>query len=487
MNSEVTEKSAYLFIDDTHIQDLEGVVKSVTPASKVSPKPLIKMDQPWEKEWVQGSYINVIYDAEESLFKMWYGAGRRYSDDWSDEGDGLAYAFSEDGIHWEKPVLGLFEDGGSKENNLVHPIIRWGAGGSVMKDPVETDPAKRYKMLFMFQSGDMIFAGITQPVCVAYSADGVHFNVPRGWRNPVIPEGTDTQIVAYWDPKIHRYVVYLRGRPNVRIICMAESDDFENWTPRQSIVAPDGDDPPQDHEFYGMSSLAYRDFRIGFLSIFHTLNEGWLARNQIEEWMPEWMNQMDVQLTYSRDGRNWHRAGNREPILVCGPPGSHDCGNVYPPNAPFVYDDEIWIYHGCSNCLHGEEPRDGSPHQRGINLAKIQRDRLVGLHAPGQGMVTTKSLPKLDQLWINADASGGSVQVELVDPFDRVLDGYSREDCLLFSGNETEWQVTWKTATGPGGGSQAGLLEEKMVSVGRGGVKVKVYMDNARLYALYTA
>jgi hypothetical protein len=77
--------------------------------------------------------------------------------------------------------------------------------------------------------------------------------------------------------------------------------------------------------------------------------------------------------------------------------------------------------------------------------------------------------------------------VELVDPFDRVLDGYSREDCLLFSGNETEWQVTWKTATGPGGGSQAGLLEEKMVSVGRGGVKVKVYMDNARLYALYTA
>ena len=92
MNSEVTEKSAYLFIDDTHIQDLERVVKSVTPASKVSPKPLIKMDQPWEKEWVQGSYINVIYDAEESLFKMWYGAGRRYSDDWSDEGDGLAYA-----------------------------------------------------------------------------------------------------------------------------------------------------------------------------------------------------------------------------------------------------------------------------------------------------------------------------------------------------------------------------------------------------------
>ena len=49
-----------------------------------------------------------------------------------------------------------------------------------------------------------------------------------------------------------------------------------------------------------MSSLAYRDFRIGFLSVFHTLYEGWIAQNQIEDWMPEWMNQMDVQLTYSR-------------------------------------------------------------------------------------------------------------------------------------------------------------------------------------------
>ena len=138
---------------------------------------------------------------------------------------------------------------------------------------------------------------------------------------------------------------------------MAESADFKSWPPRITIVTPDDDAPPQDHEFYGMSSMDYGDFRIGFLSVFHTLNEGWVAANQIEDWMPEWMNQMDIQLTWSRDGRTWNRAGNREPILECGPPGSHDCGSVYPPNAPFVHEDEIWLYHGCSNCLHGEEPR----------------------------------------------------------------------------------------------------------------------------------
>jgi hypothetical protein len=480
------EKAAFLFIDDTNIENLDGVVKGVVPAKKVSQGPLIKKDRAWEEEWLIGSYINVLYDDEEKIFKMWYGVGRKLSEARGEEADGLAYAVSQDGIHWEKPVLNLVEDGGSKENNLVFPILRWGAGTGVMKDPIETDPAKRYKMLFMFQSGDMIFAGITQPVCVAYSADGIHWNVPKGWLNPVIPRGSDTQLVAYWDAKIHRYVVYLRGQPNVRIICMAESDDFENWTPRQIIVAPDALDPPQDHEFYGMSSLTYRDFRIGFLSVFHTLYEGWIAQNQVEGWMPEWMNKMDIQLTYSKDGRTWHRAGNREPILICGPPGSHDCGNVYPPHAPFVLGEEIWVYHGASNGLHGEPPTNGEPLEGGINLAKIEKDRLVCLKTDALGVVTTVPL-SIDPhaLWINADATGGSLQVEIVDPFGRVVPGFGKDDCIPFSGNETAYRVEWKSDPQGVKETSTGGLEEKMVSQARGGLKVKVYLDRARLFALY--
>ena len=105
--------------------------------------------------------------------------------------------------------------------------------------------------------------------------------------------------------------------------------------------------------------MPYRDYRIGFLSVFHTLNESWIAQNRIEDWMPEWMNRMDIQLTYTRDGRSWHRAGNREPILECGPRGSHDSGSVYPAHAPLLVGDEIWLYHTASNSLHGEPPRHG--------------------------------------------------------------------------------------------------------------------------------
>ena len=125
----------------------------------------------------------------------------------------------------------------------------------------------------------MSFAGISQPVCIAYSADGVHWDIPKSWLNPVISKGTDTQICFHWDQFIRRYVVYLRGRPNIRVITMAESEDCVDWTERKLIVSPDAEDPPQNREFYGMSSMQYRDWRVGFLSVFHVLYESWVALN----------------------------------------------------------------------------------------------------------------------------------------------------------------------------------------------------------------
>jgi hypothetical protein len=84
-------------------------------------------------------------------------------------------------------------------------------------------------------------------------------DAPKDWTNPVIAKGTDTHICFHWDNTIRRYVVYLRGRPNVRVITMAESEDCVEWTERELIVAPDELDPPQDHEFYGMSPSPPRD------------------------------------------------------------------------------------------------------------------------------------------------------------------------------------------------------------------------------------
>ena len=76
--------------------------------------------------------------------------------------------------------------------------------------------------------------------------------------------------------------------------------------------------------------------------------------------------------------------------------------------------------------------------------------------------------------------------MELVDPFDRAIPGCSKDDCVPFTGDEMEHRVRWKgdqeaaTDTGTGG------LEDKMVSQAAGLFKVKIYLDNAELFALYS-
>ena len=92
--------------------------------------------------------------------------------------------------------------------------------------------------------------------------------------------------VARQDTMIRRYVAYLRVRPNVRWIAMAESEDCIEWTERETIVEPDDIEPPDCHEFYGMSSLSYgAEYRVGFLSVFHTVYETWVGQHAIDDRM----------------------------------------------------------------------------------------------------------------------------------------------------------------------------------------------------------
>src|SRR5262249_46280770 len=86
-------------------------------------------------------------------FRMWYAA---CSDDKMSNGQSvsfrIAYAESQDGLHWTKPELGLTEFNGNKRNNLVGmppeldmtkivPLTSF-----VLYEPSEKDPNRRYKM-----------------------------------------------------------------------------------------------------------------------------------------------------------------------------------------------------------------------------------------------------------------------------------------------------------------------------------------------------
>ena len=340
-----------LFLDDTIIQDLKGLVRVLNQPTKHPDNPILKPDEPWEKDTEYGwSTPCVIFDQEDGIYKMWYSVRPNLpGSDYSGAKNTLAYATSVDGVHWEKPNLGLFEWGGTKENNIVFEPLRWAVHG-VMVDPHETDPIKKYKMLFHFQTEEMGRMGFYQPINAAYSSDGIHWNPNPSWHaNPVMWPGTDLQGIAFWwDPSLKRYVVLLRGVTeypyNVRDVWgTSESEDFINWSERVTILRPDEKDPPQDREFYDLVVGRYEGVYLGLFSVYHVVNEAWVRTHEITPDMPSWMDKVDVQLVYSHDGVEWIRAGERKVFLPYGPEGDWDSCMVFAAQPPFIVKDELWI------------------------------------------------------------------------------------------------------------------------------------------------
>src|SRR5262245_34780421 len=134
--------------------------------------PLIVPDRSWEKgrpvdssaDGVQISGQSVLYDPDEKLFKMWYhpytllDSGNR---PW-------CYATSRDGVSWEKPDLGIFDNGGSRANNIL-AAGRRSKYFNVFKDPQDPDPARRYKAMGEIEGREASGAA------VAFSPDGLRW------------------------------------------------------------------------------------------------------------------------------------------------------------------------------------------------------------------------------------------------------------------------------------------------------------------------
>ena len=82
-------------------------------------------------------------------------------------------------------------------------------------------------------------------------------------------------------------------------------------------------------------------------------------------------------------------------------------------------------------------------------------------------------------------AAGDSIRVELLDPFDRVIAGYSAENCVPVTDDGLEQRITWQS-DGTAPVNISGNLEEKMVSQSKGSCKIRLYLDRAKLFAVYT-
>jgi hypothetical protein len=497
-----------LFVDNYLIEDMRGARAVLHEARKYDSNPILKADRPWEK----GVFINsggpaVLYDREVARFKMWYFT---YAAAYT-KGTHLAesfvpsYATSADGEHWEKPDLGLVEYGGSTRNSILPwPSQIWNGSNNVIYDLHDPNPGRRYKSVYYgtpprirFDAGpEAVFSWDTRNqsaagLFVSFSPDGIHWDDYLG--NPVLSSKMihDTHSLLGWDERVQKYVGYFRPafelvEERIRVIGRSESTDFIHWTEpsKQIILRPDSQDA-RGTEFYCMAAMSYQGCYLGLVWVYHN-DPHWPWPKGVsitdKELSPH-QQTLDAQLVTSRDGIHWERSAKRDAIIPVGPPGSWDDGVVYP-STPVVVGDEVWAYYGGANMRHtgeslGSEGQvvEGVRKTAGVGLAKWRLDGFVSIDSEGgDGSLTTKPLSfSGDQLWLNADASKGSIAVEVLDERHQPVPGFTKAASVPLKTAAVRQRVLWS-----GNGPSLGTLAGKPV-------RFKFHLQNAGLYSFWTA
>ncbi|MBI1915689.1 MAG: hypothetical protein HYS12_13300 [Planctomycetes bacterium] len=459
-----------LFIDDHLIEEIKGAKKVLNQPVKHPRNPLIRREKPWEFSITYGA---VVHDKADGLYKLWYQI-------WTDDKEPLGligYATSRDGITWEKPITDK-----QTGTNLVlfAPNEPWVAGPGILIDATVKDPQRRFKMLYLAKP---TLKSSSLSSCVAYSADGIHWKQEP--KNPVIPF-SDTQIAPYWDARLGRYVAYLRfGPPNVRLISRIESADFLHWSPKVTVVNKSKLDAPFATELYTMAVLPYEGVTIGLLNTYHGETIKPIPKDK------PWMDRVNVQLAFSRNGVTWQRVGKDGAISARElrkerdwkqvadqatflPYGAFqkdwDWGQIYPHHPPLVVGDEIRFYYTGISGRHWSTYHKDKP-DYSVGLATLRLDGFVSVEADREGTLTTRPLVFLgDTLVVNANATGGSLAVEALDGEGKPIPGFGATDCKPITSDGIRHVVTWK------GNPDCHLLQARAI-------KLRFHLKNARLYS----
>lgn len=432
-----------MFFDCRELDALKGFTRELEKPIKHSANPLFVADQPWENGNMQ-LYGSVV-KAPGKPFQMWYSVVHK---PWRIY---LAYAESDDGIEWRKPLFDIFKFKGKKTNIVLEGDIH---GPAVIYDPHEPRPDWRYKMT----AG----AEPTGYISIFSSPDGIRWGKVR--RHAVLCSNPDCPMGFLRLPD-GRYVIYYRHFPCGRRVCRSESWNFIDWTGDSRLVLePDAGDPPQI-QFYGMGSAAYGPYEIGTLWMFHT--------DPKEFGMGHMKGYQEAELTYARSGYAWHRAMQGTPFIPHGRKGSWEEGNLQCASQPVFLPDEIRYYYASTDKLH-KSHWELDPQRAGLGMASLKPDRFIAMSARKERaeMLTVGFKLPSPELFVNArTAQGGWVRMELLDVNARVMKGFSMADCIPLEGDSLAHAVGWKKSPVPPAGTC---------------VRLRIAAKSARVYSVFS-
>lgn len=464
-----------LLFDDAYVDDNEGFIFTLNPPVK-HPEPVLVPDQPWEIGGLCGDSMSSIIQ-EDGVIKMWYAVeylearNNAPTDAWekleksgkmdnktladlraAERRYALCYATSTDGVHWEKPDLGLIEFRGDKHNNIVF-VGRLAC--TVFKDPNGPDE-RRYKMIcgagprlpHVHLVEDVPPQNIYHAIYGATSPDGVHWTLSS---KPIMPWYTDTTNVAYWDDQKHKYVAFVRSnegmiyqegktvtpdegfRLRYRAIGRSESEDFFNFPVPERIVEPT-EEQRRDYDtgldYYNSAALKYPFAPNSYFLFSSDFNHE--------------PDTLDVRLYTSRDGVNHTRWEN--PYVRLGMEGAFDSKSLYMHTGIALTNGELLQFHTGYSYSHGKT-NQREPHSGGVGLARSRKDGFISLDADVTGgeLVTVPLQASGDRLTVNMDAnSGGALKIAVLDAEGHPLPGFDEKDADALWNNDLAKIASWQ-------------------------------------------
>ncbi len=370
----------------------------------------------------------------------------------------VCVAESGDGIHFKKPIVGIYEYNGSRQNNIVFMREEKLDNFSVFCDENPAcPPDERFKALAKYYG--------ERPQLGYYaSEDGYHFRFVRF----LDIKGTfDTYNVTFWDKKTEQYFLYYRnfhkpdGTPtlydaknelvNVRNVSLATSKDFLAWEDHGRIQFLAGQEDIQLYTNQIERYLREENTFIGFPVRYLYRVDGqecfcempaWDRRSRvIDRFGREGAALTDCTVMTSRDGFTFNRRD--EAFLT---PGVEDAAN-------WQYGDCYTVY----GITQTESDRPGAPNELSLYVGENYRVKNVNFrrytvrldgffswyaNAKGGEVLTRPFLLEGDCLCLNFATSAIShLIVSVCDEEGRALEGY--ESGKLF-GNSTARTVRFR-------------------------------------------
>lgn len=450
----------------TLIEEAENIRLTVNRPVKTGERCIVA-EYPWEGHRV-GAYNTVLED--DGRFRMWYDTIASDGSRW------LAYAESEDGIRWVKPMLGLVPFGGMKETNILFPPQKapFEPGCVFIDDNPDCPPEERYKLVCSYrppdgENGTWVFA----------SPDGLRWH-PISDKPSFRP--SDTNNICFFDDRIGRYVAYVRIWDPWRKVGRCEFDDLRDWGKEQVVFSYDEEDQrglDQDlftgMDFYNSAAIKYPGTQNVYL-MFPTIYYHYRKEVALTLGAPERGagndGPMEIHFAASSDGIRWTRF-DRKPFIPVGKTGDWDGGITFSSPCLIVRDDEIWIYYTAYDFTHGNYDFKRDKLKGVITRAVLRLDGFVSAEADHRGGEFITSPLTLDGLNLSLNVKttvGGHVRVEVQDLEGKPIAGFSADRCDPINGDYVSRVLTWQ------GDSDLSALAGKRI-------KLRFLMRDAKLFA----